>query len=580
MQPNNPLRVQLTDDPAFTNAMINDGVLRASGPGVLHISAPFGTPGNVLNNGGTIAAIDNATVRLHNKATITGGTLATSGNGTIRGDFPGAGGGTFKDLTNTGTMAIAQNETFGLAGTFTNNGLVRIDAPANGGSGLLMRGATTVLAGTGLYTMNGGAGIAGGDFPGQTAVVGPGLTIRGTGTIGSSGSNFLYKELECGEPGANRRDWSADDFHQHQRELRGDKQRRYSTGEQRRHVESERLLHSRARAELGGTVEALDGSIVRVNNLATIEGGTVTSSGTGTIRGGAPNTNSGGTLKNVTNNGSVAVPPGELLGVAGTFVNNGSVRIEASSNQDAALVVRDNVVLSGNGSFTMSGGFRAIFAGADVAGRTVTVTPGFAIRGDGRIGDNSSIFQHKTLRLVNQGTIEAPGYMWIGVNSSQNADFINQGGVLRLGSGGYLEVNGPGTLTNNGALQVGERRHGAIPERRHAGQLQCGHADADRRHLYQRRHVEPEHRPGEDECRDGYSLRRDRTVLADQLDDAKQRHLCADKRRHANVCGHDRRCGARRPTERDLPERWDGCGRSEQLDEHQRRLRAGFERQT
>jgi hypothetical protein len=461
LHPNNPLRVQLTPDPVFTNAMINDGTLRASGPAVLRISAPFGTPGNILNDGGTIEAVDNGTVRLQNTATITGGILATSGNGTIRGDAS-PGGGTFKDLTNIGTMVIGQEETMGVAGTFTNNGLVRIDATTTAGSGLLLRGSPVVLTGSGLIAMDGGAGIAGGDGPGQTAIIGSALTIRGKGIIGTNNSNFLYKGLNLVNQGLIDATGPLTMFtntSQSTEITNNGGTLRASNGGQLNFngdFTPGRVLNS------GGTVEALDGSIVRVNNLVTIEGGTVTSSGTGTIRGGAPNTNLSGTLKNVTNNGSVAVPPGELLGVAGAFINNGSVRIEASSNQDAALVVREDVTLAGSGSFTMIGGFRAIFAGADAAGRTVTVTPGFTIRGDGRIGDNSSIFQHKTLRLVNQGTIDAPGYMWIGVNSSQNANFSNNGGLLRLGSGGYMEVNGPGTVTNSNGGTIEVRSGGNV----------------------------------------------------------------------------------------------------------------------
>jgi hypothetical protein len=133
-------------------------------------------------------------VRLQHTATITGGTLSTSGNGTIRGDAS-PGGGTYKDVTNLGAMVIGTDETMGLAGTITNNGVVRLDATATGGGGLLLRGSPVLLAGSGVYALNGGAGLAGGDGVGQTAIVSPGATIRGKGTIGTNNSNFLYKAL-------------------------------------------------------------------------------------------------------------------------------------------------------------------------------------------------------------------------------------------------------------------------------------------------------------------------------------------------------------------------------------------------
>jgi hypothetical protein len=138
-QPVNQLRLNLTDDPAFANAVVNDGVLRASGAGVLYISAFTNVPGNVLEPGRHDRGHDNGTVRLKLRATVIGGTLATSGNGTIRGDFAGGSGGTFQDVLNTGTMAIGNDENLGIAGTFTNNGIVRLDAVQSIGAGLLMR---------------------------------------------------------------------------------------------------------------------------------------------------------------------------------------------------------------------------------------------------------------------------------------------------------------------------------------------------------------------------------------------------------------------------------------------------------
>jgi hypothetical protein len=182
----NPLTIGVAD---FQNSFLrNTGTLRGRGPGTLRISSAYNN-GSVNNTGGTIEAIENGIVRLKPGVTVIGGTLATSGGGTIRGDFPGGSGGTFKDVVNTGTMAISQDEIFGLAGTFTNNGLVRLDGNVDDLTGLHIRDANVILAGNGLFAMNGGS-IAG-DNAGKTATVMPGLTIRGQGRIGTyTGSNF------------------------------------------------------------------------------------------------------------------------------------------------------------------------------------------------------------------------------------------------------------------------------------------------------------------------------------------------------------------------------------------------------
>ena len=450
LHPVNALNVQLTDEESVTQAVVNDGTVRASGSGVLRISSPFGRPvdGNFINHGGTIAAIDNGTVRLERRVTLTGGTLATSGNGTIRGDYPNGSGGTFKDVLNTGTMVIGQNENFGLAGTFTNNALVLVEGPANLNTGLFIRGANTLLAGSGLIALN-GSGIAGGDYPGQTLTIGGGQTIRGSGQIGTNNSNFSYKILNVVNQGlidATGPLTMITNTSENSEITNNGGTLRASNGGQLNLSASGvgRVLNS------GGRVEALAESVVRVNNLVTLEGGTVTTSGSGTIRGGV--SGAGGTLKNVTNNGSVAIGVTETLGLAGTFINNGSVSIDGSAQQNnTVLRVRDDVTLSGSGLVTMSGGyFGAVIATESFTGKILTVGSGVTIRGDGRV----------ELKLVNQGTIEATNYMFFGLNTFLQTGSFNNGGILRAGSGSSIEVNGntggvgPVTFSNGGVIEA------------------------------------------------------------------------------------------------------------------------------
>jgi hypothetical protein len=181
---------------ALNNANLrNTGTLRGRGPGTLRISSLNGFPG-VNNTDGIIEAIENGIVRLEARVTVTGGTLITSGGGTIRGDFPGANGGIFNNVLNKGTMAVSPDETISLAGTFTSDGgLLRIDGSASALAGVLIRGTQVTLAGNGLIAMSGLCAIAGADNVGQTMVVGSGITIRGDGQLGTNNSNFLYKAL-------------------------------------------------------------------------------------------------------------------------------------------------------------------------------------------------------------------------------------------------------------------------------------------------------------------------------------------------------------------------------------------------
>ena len=453
MQPVNQLRLNLTDDAAFTDAVINDGVLRASGPGVLYISAFTGVPGNILNHDGTIEATDSGTVRLKLGATVTGGTLATSGSGTIRGDFEGGSGGTFKDVVNTGSMVIGDGENFGVAGTFTNNGTVHLDAVQSLGAGLLMRGNTVTLAGNGLFAMNGGCTIGGGDTVGQTAIIGSGITIRGKGQISVNNSNFVFRAFRVVNEGlidatgpmtiwtdnASNANFTNDG------------------GTLRASDGGVLNLNGAAAGSVlnpGGTIEALADSTVRVNNLATVEGGTVTTSGTGVIRGGV---DSGGTLKDVTSTGTVAIGPQEVLHLGGTFTNNALVRFDGTSAEAGPLLrMTEDVTLAGTGLFSMDSPRSAITGTYFTAnGKNMTVGPGVTIRGNGTIGTGNSNFAWG-LGIVNQGLIEAVNSLLIFLDKNQGWNMTNDGGTLRAAPGGTLRFTYPGTVTNNagGLIEV------------------------------------------------------------------------------------------------------------------------------
>lgn len=187
--PGYPLTIGLNNS-ANAN-LTNTGTLRASGSGTLRVRE-FG-PGTVFNSGGTFEAIDNGTVRIGNNITVSDGTLATSGNGTIHGDYPGGGGGTLSNVTNTGSVAIADQESLAIAGTFTNNGTVAVNSLGNGAILRITNG--TSLAGTGVVSLsNNGSNYILGVTNGATFTIAAGATIQGAGTISpgfSGGSNML-----------------------------------------------------------------------------------------------------------------------------------------------------------------------------------------------------------------------------------------------------------------------------------------------------------------------------------------------------------------------------------------------------
>jgi Dockerin type I domain len=191
-QPVNALAIGLGNDNNVNSNLTNDGTVRASGSGTLRIRT-FGGNATVFNGGGTITAIGNGKVRFAAGILVTGGTLSTSGNGSIHGDNSGGGGGLLSDLTNTGLVAIADGETLALGGTFTNNGSITLDSL---GSGAILRFANgTNLAGTGAVTLsNNGSNYLMALGFGDTLNIAPGATVQGAGNISpgfSGGSNML-----------------------------------------------------------------------------------------------------------------------------------------------------------------------------------------------------------------------------------------------------------------------------------------------------------------------------------------------------------------------------------------------------
>lgn len=183
-QPNNGITIDLSN----TAKVTNDGTIRASNTGSLRFGAIPNTDSTVVNDRGTISAIDNGTVRIARGVTVIGGTLATSGAGTIRGEF----GGILKNVTNNGTIASAQDEFISANGTLTNNALVRLET--GGTLGLL--GGDLILGGSGVVDMTaaGRKGIAGLDY-GRTLTVDTAATVRGFGQLGTNNSNFTYKAM-------------------------------------------------------------------------------------------------------------------------------------------------------------------------------------------------------------------------------------------------------------------------------------------------------------------------------------------------------------------------------------------------
>ncbi len=414
--------------PGFTNA----GTLQASGGGLLALTG-FGG-GGFHNAGGLIQALNGSEVRLRNGASVTGGTLATSGTGIIRVE---AGQNiVLTDVTLNGTLISENNTDTGASGTITNHGLIEIQS---GGSNtdLELRGAansTTTLAGSGVLQLTGlNAGINDMDANQRTLVNDTGHTIRGQGSIGQNGivivNNHLIQANVSGQAlTLDPMDAVGDaDFDNNGTLEAVGGGVLVFTG-----------LGGGSFDNAGGTIRALAGSEVQLTNSASVAGGTVTTSGGGVIR---VLDGQQVYLADLTNGGTLIANNGSDTGVIGTIDNTGTIQINAGGSLTAlelAGAANSTTVLTGGGTTTLSGS-NARITDVDANNRTLDIQDQ-TVRGEGNIGANTVDVNVAAGNLVdanvNGGTLT--------LDPSSSALGFTNAGTLRASAGGVLQLTGSG----------------------------------------------------------------------------------------------------------------------------------------
>ena len=165
----------LNVDPG-SGGLTNAGLMEATNGGTLQINGNYGQ-GFTNTGAGTMQAMDGSTL-LIDEASITGGTLSTSGTGLIQ-IYRGTDASGFTNVTSTGLLFV--DGTVDLTGTFTNRGSVTFGS--NGGNG----GIT--IATVGDVSLNGGGTItltSGSDLTGDGGTLtNVDNTIQGFGGLGS-----------------------------------------------------------------------------------------------------------------------------------------------------------------------------------------------------------------------------------------------------------------------------------------------------------------------------------------------------------------------------------------------------------
>ncbi|MDB5325353.1 MAG: hypothetical protein JWM57_922 [Phycisphaerales bacterium] len=427
----------VVDPAAGTSTLINAGTLRASNGGVLQLSGSGG--GTFANTGGTIQAQNGSSVTLVSGAAVTGGTLTTAGTGTIN-----TSNATLVGLINAGSLVVANNTTLTLSGTITNNGTILANSIGNL-TDITTDGTSATLNGSGTVTLQSAARIrGGGTFTNNSTIQGE---TSSSGSIGANDTNIVNH----GTINAN----SATGLSLVLDPLSNGSLVNTATLQA---SGGGRLVLTGSGggdfANTGGTIQALAGSIVRLDSNASVTGGTLGAVGTGVVE-----TNNA-TLTGLTTSGTVNVLNNTTLTLVGTVVNNGAINFNSIGNITELFTNGADVTLSGSGTVNLTSAARIRGGG--------TFTNNITLQGDTNsstsIGNNDTTLVNNGLiiannagtvlvldpgtgGLTNNGTLRASGTGTLLLTGSGGGAFTNTGHVIEALAGSQVRLNASASIT-------------------------------------------------------------------------------------------------------------------------------------
>lgn len=421
----------LTLDPRAADSMVNQGTMRASAGGHLMLTA-----GGFNNAGGTIEAQADSQVSIFGSASITGGTIQTSGNGAI--EFSQSGTTTLTDTTLNGNLNQRNNTDLFLNGTITNQSNDFNVVNAGNLTDIVIDGATN-LTGNGTITLGGSTNnsrIV--DQSGADGVfTNSNNTIQGRGQIGVNTLAIVNDTdglIDANVAGAS---------------LTLDPR---AGG----NLTNNGILQASGGSELilsgaggggqflnqNGTIQAQDGSQVRIGSVGSVVGGDLKSFGTGRIVvGGSDNAE----LDDVTFSGNLDLLNNSDLELFNTLNNQGNVNVSNLGNL-TDIQIESDVMLTGGGTITLGGntGNSRILDEVGSADGVLTNVDN-TIQGQGQIGVNR-------LQVINQGLIDANDAGSLVLNPASTGSQFTNMGTLRASNGSelFLDGSGGGQFLNNG----------------------------------------------------------------------------------------------------------------------------------
>ena len=179
----------------------------------------------------------------------------------------------------------------------------------------------------------------------------------------------------------------------------------------------------------GGTIQALDGSLVELYSLD-IRNGSFATTGSGSIEVTGRNV----AVTAVTNDGLLRINDGQQLTLAGSITNNGTLRIDAANANTELLItgtVLDDYGIDGNGTLELTHATRSVIRST---GAGFINGPEHQIRGTGLL--------QGIRRITNAGLIDADVAASALKVTSTGAGSIGNTGVMRARNGATLDING------------------------------------------------------------------------------------------------------------------------------------------
>ena len=442
------------------NNVVNQGLMEATGKGVLQISVA------IVNQGANIEATgSNGIVELLNGATIRGGTVTSSSPGvfkTLQSNGVTLDGNSNGPLTIVGTYEEELNSTTTVSGTIINTGTLKLDV-TDGNNVVLTFSGTVTLTGGGTVTLS--KGSVGAPILNNSnfgALINVNNVIQGAGQIGNNGlvlTNQAAGKIIANDAGGNAL-----------------------------------MLINANNVVNQGLMEATGNGVLQINVAIVNQGANIESIGSAAtvqlvngsaIRGGTL-TNSGGVFKTLQSNGTTldgsSNGPLTVVGLyeeelnsttilVGTIVNNGTFKLDATDGNNVVLNFSGVVTLTGGGTILMSQGAGGLpILNNSNFGQLINVNN--LIEGAGQIGNNGLVFtnqaagvvmandaNHNALTInannvVNQNLFEATGHGLLVINvavlnQGSNIEAIGSNATVDLISGSVIRG---GTLTNAGGL--------------------------------------------------------------------------------------------------------------------------------